>query len=111
MAVKLFIVWIPRNMDKLALIELFLYHGGVRVATIITEKGTQESRGFGFITMDDELGARRAIKALNGSMIENRTISVRVATHKKDGESTTIDGRGCEQAYDEQEPKKYARKR
>jgi len=79
---KLFVVGFPRDMDKTELLELFSLHGLVDLVTVITDKETDVSLGYGFIHMHDEAGARRAIAALNGAEIDDRTISVRIADNK-----------------------------
>jgi RNA recognition motif-containing protein len=76
---KLFIVGIPRDMDEIELMELFSSHGLVGMVTIVTDKGSGESKGFGFVHMDDQAGADRAIAALDGAEIDDRKISVRIA--------------------------------
>jgi RNA recognition motif-containing protein len=79
---KLFIVGFPRDYQQIALLELFSIHGTVNTVTLITDKETGQPKGYGFITMNDEAGARRAIAALNGMTIEGRTVSVRIADDK-----------------------------
>jgi RNA recognition motif-containing protein len=79
---KLFIVGLPKNMQEIALVELFSIHGTVNTVTIVTDQQTNTSKGYGFITMTDDAGAQRAIQALNNSEISGRTISVRFAEDK-----------------------------
>jgi len=79
---KLFVVGFPRDMDQTELLELFSLHGLVDLVTIVTDKDTGQSLGYGFIHMNDQAGASRAITALNGAEIDDRTISVRVADDK-----------------------------
>lgn len=79
---KLFIVGIPRDMDQTELLEIFSLHGVVDLVTIVTDKRTGESLGYGFIHMNDAAGAQRAINALNGAEIDERLISVRIADEK-----------------------------
>jgi RNA recognition motif-containing protein len=79
---KLFVVGFPRDMDKTELLELFSLHGLVDLVTVITDKETGVSQGYGFIHMNDEAGADRAIAALNGAEIDDRKITVRVADIK-----------------------------
>ncbi|EHQ24261.1 RNA recognition motif domain-containing protein [Mucilaginibacter paludis] len=79
---KLFIVGFPKDMQEIELVELFSQHGIVNTVTIVTDMQTGESKGYGFITMTDDAGAQRAIDALNGASIDDRTISVRFAEEK-----------------------------
>jgi RNA recognition motif-containing protein len=79
---KLFIVGIPKDLETIELVEMFSIHGTVNTVTIVTDRVSGESKGFGFITMTDDTSAERAIEALDGSSIDGRTISVRFAEDK-----------------------------
>jgi RNA recognition motif-containing protein len=81
--VKLFIVGISRDMSEIELLELFTLHGQVENVTIITDKDSGESKGYGFIQMTDQHGADRAIRALNGMELDGRELSVRIAEDKR----------------------------
>jgi RNA recognition motif-containing protein len=81
--VKLFIVGFPRDMEETELAEFFNVYGEVCAVTIITDKETGVSQGYGFLTMIDQDSANRAIAALDGATIDDRQISVRVADNKK----------------------------
>lgn len=80
--VKLFIVGIPRDMEETELLEIFSAYGQVD-SVIITDKETGKSQGYGFIEMTDQMGADRAITAMDGATIDDRQISVRVADDKR----------------------------
>ena len=54
--------------------NLFAEHGTVTSATIITDRMTNRSRGFGFVEMSD--GAEAAIEALNGTEVDGRELVV-----------------------------------
>ncbi|WP_345948985.1 RNA-binding protein [Mucilaginibacter sp. PAMB04274] len=79
---KLFIVGFPKDFQQIALVELFSLHGTVNTVTLVTDKETGQPKGYGFITMTDDAGAKRAIAALDGTKMEGRTISVRFADEK-----------------------------
>ena len=80
--IKLFIVGFSRDMQEIELVERFSAYGQVNTVTIVTNKETGKSQGYGFLTMTDQAGADRAIEALNGATIGDRQISVRVAEDK-----------------------------
>jgi RNA recognition motif-containing protein len=80
---KLFIVGIPRDMDETELLEIFTPYGQVGIVTVVTDMQTGQSKGFGFVHMEDQAGADRAIKALDGAEIDDRKISVRIAENKQ----------------------------
>jgi RNA recognition motif-containing protein len=71
---KHFIVGIPKDLETIELVEMFSIHGTVNTVTIVTDRVSGESKGFGFITMTDDTGAERAIEALDGASIDGRTI-------------------------------------
>jgi RNA recognition motif-containing protein len=79
---KLFVVGFPRDMDEIELLELFTSYGQVGIVTIVTDKDSGLSQGYGFVHMDDQAGAERAIAALDGAEIDERKISVRIAENK-----------------------------
>ena len=58
--------------------RLFQPFGPVRDATIVTDRRTGRSRGFGFVDMSQG-GARTAIGALHGTSLEGRDLTVRPA--------------------------------
>lgn len=79
---KLFVGSLPWGVDDAQLSELFSAHGSVVSARVITDRDTGRSRGFGFVEYADEAGATAAMEALDGTMIEGRTISVSFARPK-----------------------------
>ncbi|MBS1575340.1 MAG: RNA-binding protein [Bacteroidetes bacterium] len=67
--------------------EFFAEYGEVSSAKIITDKLTQRSRGFGFVEMPDDAAAEKAIKELDGGMVDGRAIKVTVARPKEERSS------------------------
>jgi RNA recognition motif-containing protein len=64
--------------------ELFAGYGTVSSAKVITERMTNQSRGFAFVEMPDDTEANSAIEALNGSNKDGRTMNVVEARPKTD---------------------------
>ncbi len=64
--------------------DLFAPHGKVHAATVIIDKRTGRSKGFGFVDMPQR-SARRAIDALHGLEINGRDLTVRFAQPRKFG--------------------------
>ena len=58
---------------------LFAEFGAVSSVKIITDKYSGRSKGFGFVEMDDDAGAQKAIDALNDSEHEGRNLRVNQA--------------------------------
>ena len=63
--------------------EVFEEYGSVSSTKIITDKFTGRSKGFGFVEMDDNDSANKAINDLNGSQFENRDMVVNEARPRK----------------------------
>ena len=62
----------------------FAAFGKVESATIIMDKRTGNSKGFGFVEMPDKAEAEKAIKDLNGKDFDGRAIVVNEARPKMD---------------------------
>ena len=58
--------------------------GEVASASIIKDKFTGQSKGFGFVEMKTEEGATAAIQKFNGGMLDGKAITVNEARPKKD---------------------------
>ena len=58
---------------------LFAEHGAVNNATVITDRDTGRSRGFGFIEMENDSEAMQAIQAINAREVDGRTLNVNEA--------------------------------
>ncbi|MBI2414563.1 RNA-binding protein [candidate division WWE3 bacterium] len=76
MATKLFVGGIAWATSEDALLQLFSTVGTVVSATILTDKFSGRSKGFGFVEMSTEEEATRAIEQLNGAMLDDRNITV-----------------------------------
>ena len=58
---------------------LFGEHGKVTSVSLIKDKYTGQSKGFGFVEMDNQAEAEAAIKQLNGRAVNGRNIAANVA--------------------------------
>jgi RNA recognition motif-containing protein len=68
------------NEDELR--QLFESYGQVDRVSIMTDRDTGRSRGFGFVEMASNEDGERAIAALNGKQVGGRTINVNEARPK-----------------------------
>jgi len=82
MSTKLFVGSLPWAVNDDSLKTAFESYGSVVSAKVITDRQTGRSRGFGFVEMENETDANAAIKALNGSLLQGRTIIVNEAKPK-----------------------------
>lgn len=64
--------------------DLFGPFGQVVSAVVIMDKFTGRSKGFGFVEMQNDADAQKAIQELNGSQVEGRAIVVSVARPRED---------------------------
>ena len=64
--------------------DAFSQYGEVVSSTIVTDRETGRSRGFGFIEMNDQTQANAAIEALNGQEFEGRTLTVNEARPREE---------------------------
>ena len=62
--------------------SIFGEFGEVTRASVIIDKDTRKSKGFGFVEMSDSSEARAAIESLNGTMQRGREIKVNEAQPK-----------------------------
>ncbi len=62
--------------------KMFSAFGAVSSAKVITDRETGRSRGFGFVEMDSDSDAQKAMKGLNNTEVEGRAMSVTVAREK-----------------------------
>jgi cold-inducible RNA-binding protein len=79
MSKKLFVGSLSYNTDDRSLREAFTPHGEITEATVISDRDTGRSRGFGFVTFADAESAEKAVAALNQTELDGRTIKVDVA--------------------------------
>src|SRR3954463_11597428 len=66
------------------LLALFQEQGKVTRAQVITDRETGRSRGFGFVEMDNDGEAQKAIDALNGADYNGRPLTVNEAKPRED---------------------------
>lgn len=79
---NIFVGNLPFSANSSELEELFAPYGSVSRAQVITDRDTGRSRGFGFVEMDSEDEAQKAIDSLNGSDFEGRQLKVNVARER-----------------------------
>ena len=70
---------LPYEVTEADLREAFESFGEVTSATIVKDKFSGESRGFGFVEMPDKAAAQSAISGLNGKEMKGRTLNVNEA--------------------------------
>ena len=76
---------LPREANETDLQEAFQPFGQVTSTTIIKDKFSGESRGFGFVEMPSKAEAQAAITGLDGKDLKGRTLSVNEARPRPEG--------------------------
>jgi RNA recognition motif-containing protein len=79
MAVKLYVGGLSYSTTAETLREQFGQCGTVESATVITDRYSGQSRGFGFVEMATSEEAQSAISKLNGQRLDGRAITVELA--------------------------------
>jgi RNA recognition motif-containing protein len=80
---RLYVGGLPYQTNENDLISLFEQVGPVTSATVITDRNTGRSKGFGFVDMDNTEDGQKAISQLNGSLLGERTITVNEAHERQ----------------------------
>lgn len=83
MAMKLYVGGLAYSVTEQELEKLFAQYGKVISAIVIKDRDTGQSKGFGFVEMDDLKEAQNAIKELNGKEVEGRALAVNQARPKE----------------------------
>ena len=76
---KIYVGNMPYSVTSEDLSDMFKEYGGVEEATVIMDRETGRAKGFGFVDMPNNSDADRAIKALNGTQLEGRALTVNQA--------------------------------
>lgn len=82
MSTKLFVGNLPFATTDQDLQNEFANAGLVNSATVIKDRETGRSRGFGFVEMSTDEEAQKAIEMFNGKEMEGRAIVVNIAREK-----------------------------
>ena len=90
---RLYVGGLPYQTTEQDLIDLFEQIGQVTEVSVITDRDTGRSKGFGFVEMGDEQVARTAIERLNGTLLGGRTIMVNEARERQSTGSRGYQGR------------------
>lgn len=76
---KIFVGSLPFTTSETELNNMFTAFGSVTSARLINDRESGQSRGFGFVEMNDDAHAQAAISGLHGTTVGTRQIVVNVA--------------------------------
>jgi RNA recognition motif-containing protein len=81
---RIFVGNLSRDVSDQDLQAAFEEFGSVDSATVVKDKFTGESRGFGFVEMGAQAEAQAAISGMNGKDLKGRAINVNEARPRED---------------------------
>jgi len=84
MSKKIYVGNLSFNTNDDELNKIFTPFGQVSSSRVIMDKYTGQSRGFGFVEMDNLEEANKAIAELNGKSVEGRNLKISEATPRED---------------------------
>ena len=85
MSKKLFVGGLSWNTTDEGLRAAFEAFGTVTDYKVITDRDSGRSRGFGFVTFENDADADTAIESMNGTELDGRTLNVNVAQDRRRG--------------------------
>jgi len=85
MAHKLFVGGLAFSTSSERLREVFAAVGSVESSSVVTDRSTGQSRGFGFVEMASAEDAQQAVSKLNGQEVDGRQIRVEPANASTGG--------------------------
>lgn len=94
MGKKLYVGNLPFSATEEDLRSLFAQAGAVGEVTVITDRDTGRSKGFGFVEMATDQEAQDAIKRFNGYSMNNRSLTVNEARPREERPSGRYGGGG-----------------
>lgn len=84
METRLFVGNLSWDVSENALQEAFSQHGPVNEVKVVMDRDTGKPRGFAFVTMGTKEAAEAAIKAMNGSELQGRALTVNEARAREE---------------------------
>jgi cold shock CspA family protein len=85
MSRKLFVGNLPYSVTSERLSEAFSQFGTVTSSKVIVDRETGRSRGFAFLEMETDDQGAAAMQAMNGALLDGRSIAVREAVERQPG--------------------------
>ncbi len=99
MGSKLYVGNLAYEVDSSSLEQMFSRYGSVQDATVIIDRATGRSKGFGFVEMSTSEEAQAAMEGLNGQEFDGRSIKVSEARPREERGSSFGGGGGGRGRY------------
>ena len=94
MAMRLYVGNLPYTVNQAKLEEIFSPFGTIVSASVITDKFSGRSKGFGFVEFDNDDAAKEAIAKLDGTDMEGRPLRVNEAKPREENSAPRGGGFG-----------------
>jgi cold-inducible RNA-binding protein len=91
---KLYVGNLPYTATDSVIRSLFEQVGEIAEVTVIMDRETGRSKGFGFVEMATEEGAQEAIRKFNGYQMDNRPLTVNEARPREERSGSGFGGGG-----------------
>lgn len=85
MSNKLYVGNLSYNTSDQDLREAFAPYGNVESASVVIDRDSGQSRGFGFVEYGSSAEAQQAVEAMNGMMVSGRNLNVNIARPREGG--------------------------
>lgn len=99
MAKKLYVGGLAYSVTEAELEALFAEYGKIISTAVIKDRDSGQSKGFGFVELEDDAAAQSAIAALNGKEFSGRSLMVNEARPQEDRRSGGGGGGGFRKSY------------
>ena len=94
MSNKLYVGNLAYTTGDQELRDAFAPFGNVQSASVVIDRDSGQSRGFGFVEFASSAEAQTAVDAMNGTMVDGRTLNVNIARPREGGGGGGGGGRG-----------------
>lgn len=85
MSNKLYVGNLSYNTSDQDLRDAFAPYGNVESASVVIDRDSGQSRGFGFVEYGSSAEAQQAVEAMNGMMVSGRNLNVNIARPREGG--------------------------
>ena len=99
MATRIYVGNLPYTADNFQLSRIFSAFGDVVEASVVMDRDSGRSKGFGFVEMSTAAAAQTALASLNGTMLDNRTSRVNEAQPRAERSTAPRYGGGSGGSY------------
>lgn len=94
MSYKLFIGSLSWNVDDSSLEEAFAPYGKLVSATVVKDRDSGRSKGFGFVEFENDEEGKKAVAEMNGKELDGRAIAVSEARPREERPRRDYNGGG-----------------